>query len=482
MILGIDLGTTNASAAVIKKGRPVFVKTGYSQNCNILPSVVGYNDKGEIVAGEEARDLCLVNPDSAIRSVKNYMGKNKDIVLRNPLTSENVSYKPYEISSKILERIKKLASEQLGERITRAVITVPAYFNDKARKDTIKAGAMAGLEVVRIINEPTAAALCYGLHNKGLENNHVMVYDLGGGTFDISVIEINDDIIEVIASDGDRSLGGDRFDYALFSSFYKKIKAGGNADIDNLVAMSILLNESEQAKIHLSSVVKKSLSIKEFGFDEVLYREDFENLIKPFIDKTVDQCRAVVEKSGIGNRNIDKILLVGGSTRIPYVRNVLESALKVPVSQEIDPDLAVVTGAAIQAAIIEGRQVDSVLVDVAPHSLSVSCVIEKNGRTVPNFCSKLIRKNTPIPCTVEETFSTLNDNQDTVRIAVYQGESDFEENNVLIKELKFSGLKGRKAGETEILVNFSYKLDGTVDITACEDGTKNKLMDSCATN
>ncbi|MEI6080683.1 MAG: Hsp70 family protein, partial [bacterium] len=433
MILGIDLGTTNTCAAVIKNGKPVFVKTGNSQNDHLLPSVVTFVDKGKFLVGEKAKDQYTIRPDSTMKSVKSFMGTSQDIVLTNQRTEEKEAFTPVEISAQILSEVKRLAEQQFKKDIEQAVITVPAYFNDKARKDTIKAGELAGFEVMRIINEPTAAALSYGVQNKKLKNHYIMVYDLGGGTFDTSIIEINEDIVEVIASDGDRALGGDNFDYALFSYIYRMLEGNKKIDLKNIKTMATILRESEGAKNDLSYVAKHNVSIPSAKFEETIYREDFEKIIKSLLNKTVVHCRSVIEKSMLKPSDIDRILLVGGSSRIPAVRKLLEQELNIQVSQEIDPDLAVVTGAAIQAAIIEGQKVDSVLLDVAPHALSVSCVIENNGKVIPNFCSKLIKKNTPIPCSIEEIFSTMNDNQNTVRVAIYQGESDFEEGNTLIK-------------------------------------------------
>ncbi|MFH1223054.1 MAG: Hsp70 family protein [Pseudomonadota bacterium] len=474
MILGIDLGTTNTSAAVIKNGKPVFVCTGYSKNDFLLPSVAALTEKGKLIVGEKAKDMHSLKPESVIKSVKSLIGTNREVILVNPRTRSKDLFSPIEISSKILAEIKTLAEKQFKTKIQKAVITVPAYFNDKARKDTIQAGEMAGLDVVRIINEPTAAALSYGVQNRKLKNSYIMVYDLGGGTFDISIIEINGEVIEVIASDGDRNLGGDNFDYSLFSYLFAVMEKNKKADLRSMCTMAALLNESEETKNKLSSLIKYKICMPKHKFEQTVYREDLEKLIEPLLNKTLNHCKSVIARSTLKNKDIDKILLVGGSSRIPAVKEMLENELKIPVSQEIDPDLAVVTGAAIQAAIIEGNKVDSVLLDVAPHSLSIGCVFEKNGKKIPNYCSKIIKKNTPVPCTVEEIFSTLKDDQDSVRIAVYQGESDFEDENTLIKELKFDGLKAKKAGEAEILVSFSYSLDGTINIKATEEGTKNK--------
>jgi molecular chaperone DnaK len=284
-----------------------------------------------------------------------------------------------------------------------------------------------------------------------------MVYDLGGGTFDTSIIELNGEIVEVIASDGDRNLGGDNFDYALFSYIYGLLHGENNPELKNLKTMTEILNEAERTKDMLSSAAKHKMNIKSLKFEELLYREDFEKLIADLLKKTLNHCKTVIAKSKLKNTEIEKILLVGGSSRVPAVKEMLETELGIPVSQEIDADLAVVIGAAVQSAIIDGQKVNSVLLDVAPHSLSVSCVLEKNGRTINNYCNKLIKKNTPIPCTIEEVFSTLNDGQDSVRVAIFQGESDFEEGNTLIKELKFDGLKKKKAEETEITVRSCKK-------------------------
>jgi len=471
MILGIDLGTTNTAAAVIKNGEPVFVRTGNPKHDLLLPSVVAYISQNEFMVGHKALSLLTTNPESVIRSVKSIIGTKQEIPLTNQHTKTQEIFTSVEISAQILGEIKRLAEKQFKASIDRAVITVPAYFNDNARKDTIKAGELAGFEVMRIVNEPTAAALTYGTEHRSSKKKHIMVYDLGGGTFDISIIELNGEVVEVIASDGDRNLGGDNFDYALFSYVYGMLNGEKNPKLKSLKAMATILNEAEQTKNKLSVVAKHKMKIEDLGFNETIYREDFEKLISDLLKKTLNHCKAVLAKSKLKNTDIEKILLVGGSSRVPAVKEMLESELNIPVSQEIDADLAVVIGAAVQAAIIEGQKVNSVLLDVAPHSLSVSCVLEKNGKTINNFCNKLIKKNTPIPCTIEEVFSTLNDDQDSVKIAIYQGESDFEDNNTLVRELKFDGIRKRKAGETEIIVRFSYKLDGTIDIQVAEEGT-----------
>lgn len=474
MILGIDLGTTNSAAGVIKDGKPVFVKMNPSGNEYLLPSVVAYGDNGELLVGHAAKERYITAPESSIRSVKNHMGTKHEVTLLNPKTETTEIFTPVEISSYILAEIKRLAEVQFKTNIEKAVITVPAYFNDRARKDTIKAGELAGFEVMRIINEPTAAALCYGTQNKKQKAQYVMVYDLGGGTFDTSIIEINGDVVEVVASDGDRNLGGDNFDYALFSSFYQSIKEKGSSEINNIKSMAVLLTQAENTKNILSSAAKFKVNVASLKYEETVYREDFEKLIADLLNKTLNHCRSVIARSKLKPSEISKILLVGGSSRIPAVKEMLETQLGIPASQEVDPDLAVVAGAAIQSAIIDGQKVSSILLDVAPHSISVSCVLEKNGKVIPNYCTKIIKKNTPIPCTVEEVFSTLNDDQETVRIAIYQGESDFEEGNLLIKELKFDCSRTKKNKEKEILVSFSYGLDGTINIDVHEEGTQNK--------
>lgn len=473
MILGIDLGTTNTAAAIIKDGKPIYVRTGNPKHEHLLQSVVAYVENKDFLVGHKAVEFSFTNPESVIKSVKSIIGTNQEIPLKNMKTKNQEIFTPVEISAQILGEIKRLAEKQFKTSIDKAVITVPAYFNDKARKDTIKAGELAGLEVMRILNEPTAAALTYGTEHKTSKKKHIMVYDLGGGTFDTSIIELNGDVVEVIASDGDRNLGGDNFDYALFSYIYGVLHGETNPEVKNLKAMVTILSKAEETKNCLSVAAKHKIEIPNLKFAETLYREDFEKLISDLLKKTINHCKTVIAKSKLKNTDIEKVLLVGGSSRVPAVKDMLEEELCIPVSQEIDPDLAVVIGAAIQAAIIEGQKVSSVLLDVAPHSLSVSCVLEKNGKIINNYCNKLIKKNTPIPCTIEEVFSTLNDNQDSVKVAIYQGESDFEEGNALIRELKFDGIKKRKAGETEIMVRFSYKLDGTIDIHVAEEGTQN---------
>lgn len=472
MILGIDLGTTNAAAAYIENGKPVFIQT--EKNNPLLPSVVHDEGECDFTIGEEAKKLYPLNPDSTVKSVKSLMGTNAKVNILDPITSETTEYSPVEISAKILKRIKDLAEKQTNKKISKAVITVPAYFGDRARKDTIEAGEIAGFQVERIINEPTAAALIYSTTKKATQG-YIMIYDLGGGTFDTSIVEITGDIVEVIASDGNCALGGDDFDYALCRYLYQIIKEQ-KKDKKDIREMAILLSKAEEAKKALSQSVKHTIELENIDFKETIYREDFEKIIKDHIYKTINYCKSVMEKAKLKNTQIEKILLVGGSTRIPLVKELLELELDIPVSQEIDPDLAVVSGAAIQAAILEGKEVSSMLLDVASHSLCISCsMTDSEGKEVSNYCSKILKKNTPLPCSVEEVFYTMEDNQESVKVSIYQGESDFEEGNTLIEELKFDGLQKRKAGETEIIVKFLYNLDGTIEIEVKEDGTENKI-------
>jgi len=468
MILGIDLGTTNCSAAIIKNSKPYFIKI--EQDSCLMPSVVSYNNEGNIVVGTIAKKSILIDSKTSIKSIKSFIGTNKTINLLNPNDKKYYKYTPVEISSIILKEIKNRCEKELNTSINKVVITVPAYFGDKARQDTIKAGELAGLNVLRIINEPTAAALSYSILNKNLENFKVMVYDIGGGTFDISLVEINQDVVEVIASDGDRNLGGDNIDSEIVELIKNKINLNEISD-SNFLAK--LLEEAEKAKIFLSKNESYQFNFKEINFEYNLTISEFNKICDNVLKSTLVKAKSILEKSLLKNSNIEKILLVGGTSRIPYIKTILES-LNIKVSDEVNPELAVVAGAAIQASIIEGIDINSILIDVAPHSLSVSCVIEKNGKTIPNFCTKIIKKNTPLPFTVEEVFSTLNEEQDNVRIAIYQGESDFEENNTLIKEINFSNIKNSK--NAKIIVQFSYNLDGTVGIDICQDGTENKSI------
>lgn len=471
MILGIDLGTTNSSAAIIKNGKPSFIN--FKNGINMLASLVAFNDEGKIVVGEAAKIQLLINPATCIKSVKSFMGTNKNITLFNPKDEKSYTFTPIELSSFILAEIKKEAELSLNTEIKNVVITVPAYFGEKARQDTITAGEKAGLKVLRIINEPTAAALCYAIYNKKLDNYKLMIYDIGGGTFDISMVEINRDIVEVIASDGDRRLGGDDIDKAIYDFVKNELIKDEINELDENFYSTLFL-EAEKAKISLSNGKEYTFNFKELNFKKTLNSTDFNKISEKILHKTLNHCFSVIEKSNIKNEEIEKILLVGGSSRIPLIKNMLEKNLGIIATHEVNPDLAVVSGAAIQASIIEGSGLESILIDVAPHSLSVACIIERNGKTIPNFCTKIIKKNTPLPYSVEEVFTPLDDEQQNVKIAIYQGESDFEENNTLIKEYNFSNIKNTK--NAKILVNFSYDLDGTVGIDISEEGTQNKLQ------
>jgi len=468
MILGIDLGTTNCSAAIIKNSKPYFIEI--ENNSYLMPSVVAFNNDGNLIVGTAAKNSILIDSKTSIKSIKSLIGTNKTINLLNPKNMSYYKYTPIEISSVILKEIKTRCEKELNTIISTAVITVPAYFGDKARQDTIKAGELAGLNVIRIINEPTAAALSYSIFNKNLENYKVLVYDIGGGTFDISLVEINEEVVEVIASDGDRNLGGDNIDKEIVSYIKEKINL---EEINDNNFLAKLQEEAEKAKIYLSKNDNYEFNFSKLNFKYNFTIDEFNKICSKILKPTLIKTKSLLEKSLLKTKDIEKILLVGGTSRIPYIKSMLEP-LNIKVSNDVNPELAVAAGAAIQASIIEGVDINSILIDVAPHSLSVACVIEKNGKTIPNFCTKIIKKNTPLPFSVEEVFSTLNEDQDNVKIAIYQGESDFEEHNTLIKEFNFSNIKNSKTAK--IIVQFTYNLDGTVGIDICQEGTENKAL------
>lgn len=444
MIVGIDLGTTNTLVSYLKDGKINFVKFSKTEG-NLLPSVVALK-AGKFIVGNEAKKLWIKNNDFAIKSLKSFIGKDIKIKLKDAETKEIKKFSIEKIYSQILLKAKTVAEKDLGEKIKDVVISVPAFFDDIARKKTIETAKSIKLNVLRLINEPTAAALGYGFHSDKYYEHKVIVYDLGGGTFDVSLLEINGSLTEIIASDGDRQLGGD--------------------DIDALL-LSKLIKINPKATFVDAEKIKKELTEKE----EIIYsktkinRTEFESWISELIYKTIDISLKAIYRAGFEPHDFDKVLLVGGSTRDSYIQKVLERELKIPVSREVNPDLAVARGVGIQGALLSGLDLSSMLIDVAPHSISISCVVEQNGREIPNFCAKLINKNTPIPCTVEESFSTLYDEQGDVKIAIYQGESDYEEDNLLLKEFKFD----LSDYGQDVKLALSYDLSGKLDINVVDE-------------
>ena len=469
--LGIDLGTTNSAMAVVEDGVPRLLETSSGR---VLPSVVGVSGKGELLVGTPARNQWVVAPKDTIRSVKRSMGSNRRLQMGGR------DYTPQEISAMILKDLKATGQEALGEAASRAVITVPAYFNELQRQATIEAGEIAGLAVERVINEPTVAALAYGL-GSGAEGRF-LVYDLGGGTFDVSVIEVMDGVVDVRATAGDNQLGGDDFDQLLAdrlaSEFLDKHVLDPRAYPQ---AWARLLRAAEDAKVTLSdapfaNVVLEYLledtSGKPLHFEREVSRDEFEELVESLLKRTlkfVDQALADAE---LRPGALDRILLVGGSTRIPAVWRHLSSHLGQEPSGEIDPDAVVALGAAVQAGIVAGEPVDAILVDVTPLSLGIETAhFGRTGRLQDDLFTPLIRRNTTIPVVKSEAFNTIYPGQDAIHIKVYQGEDPVASKNALLGEFMVEGLKpSRLDGITEVTVDFGLDVSGILDVTVAERG------------
>lgn len=470
-IVGIDLGTTNSEVAIIREGRPIVISDAAGER--IVPSFVGLSPTGEMLVGEPAHNQYVVAPERTIKSVKRKMGSDERINL------DEQNYTPQEISAFILRRLKSMAEEFLGEPIEQAVITVPAYFTDKQRQATKDAGEIAGLEVVRIVNEPTAAALAYGLDRE--EDQFLIVYDLGGGTFDVSVIEINSGVIEVRASRGDTKLGGDDFDAALVKYIAEDFQQQHGVDLrEDQRALARLTRAAEGAKIALSDTPFAQIreefiatkGNKPLHLEMEIERSRFEELINKMLESTIECVQQALEDASLPTDEINKVLLVGGSTRIPLVSNMIEDVIQVQPQLEIDPDLCVAMGAGAQAGLIAGEPIDAVLVDVTPHSLGVETAEWQMGRPIPDRYNVIIRRNTPVPVSKSEVYTTLSPDQEAVEIKVYQGEESIASHNTLLGEFFMEGLKKTKRGEPEIIVNFDYDMNGIVSISAQDKQTK----------
>jgi|YNPNPStandDraft_1061719.scaffolds.fasta_scaffold34671_2 molecular chaperone DnaK len=465
-IIGIDLGTTNSAVAIVEDGRPVIIP---DENGNrILPSVVGLSPSGELLVGIPAKNQFVVEPENTVRSIKRKMGSMEKVRMGDR------EYLPQEISAIIVRRLKQIAERYLGTEVTQAVITVPAYFSDAQRQATKDAGEIAGLEVLRIINEPTAAALAYGLEKE--EDQFVLVYDLGGGTFDVSVVEMNSGVVEVRASHGNTHLGGDDFDQRIVDHLAEEFREAHGVDLrEDRRSLARLLRASEDAKIRLSNhaythikeeyITKKGL-LRSLHLDRELGRHEMEEWIEDLVRSTTESIDVAMKDAGLEPEQLDKILLVGGSTRMPLVVRTVEERLKREPHAEINPDEAVALGAAVQGAIIAGEEIDTVLVDVTPYSLGVETATIRHGTLVEDLYSVIIRRNTAIPVSRTERYWTLYPGQESVHIKVYQGESRIASKNTLLGEFLFSGLPKHEDQLTEILVNFDCDVNGIVNVTA----------------
>jgi molecular chaperone DnaK (HSP70) len=468
-IVGIDLGTTNSEIAIYRNGRPDVLAD--EQGRMILPSVVGLSETGDLLVGEEARNQFLLYPERTVRSIKRKMGSDARVHLGER------DYSPQEISAIILSRLKEIAQQRLGQPVRKAVITVPAYFSDAQRQATREAGEIAGLEVVRIINEPTAAALVYEAAQQ--QGKRILVYDLGGGTFDVSVVRIEAGVVEVISSHGNNQLGGDDFDHKLVEHVLEHLKLKHEVDVsDQPRDMARILRSAEAAKKQLSDhpfarIAEEYLTEidgKAINLDLEISREDYEAMITPFIEETLGAIHIALESAGLVSSQVDEILLVGGATRTPLIRNRLAEVFGKDPRGEVDPDLCVAMGAAIQGAAIAGIEVSAVLVDVTPYTFGTSALGELNGELYPYQYVPIIPKNTPIPVRRSEAFATVVDGQKSVDINIYQGENPDALENIKIGEFRVDGLSNVPAGNL-VIIDLALDRDGILQVSAREKKT-----------
>ena len=466
-VIGIDLGTTYSLVAAVQNRQP---KVLAYKGETLLPSVVGFGAAGELLVGTPARNQLIVAPERTVRSIKRKMGTAERVRLGER------EFTPQEISAFILRELKRRAEEVLGEPVRRAVITVPARFSDAQRQATRDAGEIAGLEVVRIINEPTAAALAYGLDRTG--SCRALVYDLGGGTFDVSAIELTEGVIEVRASHGDPLLGGDDFDARLADKLAALVESRHDAHPrDDRRAMARLTAAAERAKIALSdapyAMVREEHLLKRVHLEQEVSREEFEGLIEDLLQRTLGAVDRALADANWRPKDLDAVLLVGGSTRIPRVAQLVRGHLGVEPRSEIHPDEAVALGAAVQGAIVAGEPIDAILVDICPYSLGIQTYTVVAGVEVPNRFSVIIPRNTAIPCSKAERFFTLHPDQDRAQVRVFQGEGYTVDRNTFLGEFLFTGISPNPSGGLrEVLVSFDYDVDGIVHVQARDHLTK----------
>jgi len=463
-IVGIDLGTTNSEIAVLEDGKARVIQIDHEP---IMPSCVGRNKEGKLVVGNAARNQLISNPESTILSIKRKMGEKVTVRLGEK------DFSPEEISSFILMKLKKEAEAQLGREIRKAVITVPAFFNESQRKATKDAGDLAGLDVVRIINEPTAAAVAYDAGHK--ENHKMLVYDLGGGTFDVSLVMVEKGVVEVMASHGDTKLGGDDFDQLLMDHVIKEFKVKQGVDLkEDLKAKSRLKITLEKAKHGLSDnpfvKIKEEFIYKDLHLDIEISRSEYEEMIRPLLQKTLDCIHMCLKDASILPGDIDKIILVGGSTRTPLVHQIIRDEMGIEPNYEVNPDLIVAMGAAIQGGVIAGLETHSILVDITPYTFGTSALGELNGEIQTDVFIAVIKRNTPLPVSKSEVFCTIYDNQDSVEVNIFQGEEPLATDNILIGKFMVEGLSAVPEGN-KIVLNLELDLNGMLKVTALEKAT-----------